>query len=183
MKPVLHRIARLLLAAAAVQAGIALFPLAKGALAIQLIAHSYRHTPGARPWPGADFRVVARLQAPRLGVTQHVLDSMSARALAFGPGLAPQAGGRGLIVSAHRDSHFAWLRDVRVGDRIEFERPGQSRAYRVVTGEVVDPRKQQLAVPAADLLVLTTCWPFDALGGHAELRYVVTAIAIDPDHD
>ena len=31
--------------------------------------------------------------------------------------------------------------------------------------------------------VVFTLVAFDALGGHAELRYVVTAIAIDPDHD
>ena len=47
---------------------------------------------------------------------------MSARALAFGPGLAPEVSGRGLIVSAHRDSHFAWLREVGVGDQLLFER-------------------------------------------------------------
>lgn len=178
MKSLLRRLARLLLVAAALQAGVALYPLAKGALAMQLIARSYTHTPGARPWPGADFHVVARLQAPRLGVTRYLLDSMSARALAFGPGLAPESG-RGLIASAHRDSHFAWLREVEVGERLLLQRDGRTRAYRVVAAVVVDPRRQRLVAPPPDVLVLTTCWPFEALGGAADLRYVVTAVATD----
>ena len=100
MKPWLRRVGGVLLVAALVQAAVAVYPLAKGALAMQLIARSYARAPGARPWSGADFRVVARLEAPRLRVEQHLLDSMSARALAFGPGLAPSAPGQGLIASA-----------------------------------------------------------------------------------
>jgi sortase A len=179
MKPWLRRVGGVLLVAALVQAAVALYPLAKGALAMQLIARSYARAPGARPWPGADFRVAARLEVPRLRVEQHLLDSMSARALAFGPGLAPSAPGQGLIASAHRDSHFAWLREVEDGDTLWLEQGGARRSYVVLRRDVVDPARQRLVAPADGVLVLTTCWPFEALGSTASQRYVVTAVATD----
>ncbi|PJA42289.1 MAG: class GN sortase [Lysobacterales bacterium CG_4_9_14_3_um_filter_62_6] len=172
------RAAALLLAICALaQIASALYPLAKGALAMRLIARSYALAPGTRPWPGADFHVVARLQSQRLGITQYVLDPASARALAFGPGLVQRDRHSGSVLSGHRDSHFSWLRDLRIGDYLALDRNGHTERYRVSARQVVDRRKQSLAVPAANLLQLTTCWPFDALSAGGDLRYVVTAVA------
>jgi sortase A len=175
----LRAVALLLAICALAQIASALYPLAKGALAMRLIARSYALAPGARPWPGADFHVVARLQSERLGITQYVLDQASARALAFGPGLVQRDHRSGSILSGHRDSHFSWLRDLRIGDRLVLDHNGHTERYRVHARQVVDRRRQALAVPAANILQLTTCWPFDALSTGGELRYLVTAVA-DP---
>src|SRR5690606_24420042 len=77
------------------------------------------------PWPGADMRPVARLQLPAQGSDLVVLAGDSGRTLAFGPGwaeasTAPGAAGT-VVLSAHRDTHFAVLRAVRPGDPVLLE--------------------------------------------------------------
>src|SRR5882724_10183420 len=55
-----------------------------------------------------------------------VLAGSSGQALAFGPGhveLTPDAGERGVAVySAHRDTHFRFLKDIAIGDEIDITR-------------------------------------------------------------
>ena len=171
-------LALLLALVGAVQVVAGAYPLAKGWLAMQLIRASYAREPGARPWPGADFRVVARLGVPRLGVNQLVLDDASGRTLAFGPGLIQPGADAGLLLSAHRDSHFAWLRELRHGDVLHYERGGRIERFAVTSFDVVDRRMASLSMPMADTMVLTTCWPFEALGAGGDLRLVVSAVAL-----
>jgi sortase A len=75
-----------------------------------------------KPWPWADTWPVARVEVPRLGRSAIVLAGSSGQALAFGPGQlerTPAAGEPGTaIYSAHRDTHFAFLGNVAVGDEI-----------------------------------------------------------------
>jgi sortase A len=81
------------------------------------------------------------------------------------------------VVSAHRDTQFAVLRDVRVGDEIVVQTRARRRVrYRVVVARVTDDRDMSLlATSAYRQLTLITCWPFDAIrpGGHG--RYAVIA--------
>jgi sortase A len=156
----------------------ALYPLGKGWFAMRLIEDAYARQPGSRPWPQADFRGVARLAVPRLGIDQVVLDQTTPRALAFGPGLAHRRRGAGPIVSGHRDTHFRWVAGLERGDELFYEQAGTRRRYRIAAFRVVDGERQRLALPDADTLLLTTCWPLDALAAGGSLRYVVTAIAM-----
>lgn len=174
----MRALACLLALAGIVQIGVGLYPWAKGQLAMQLIERSYLDAPGSRPWPGADFRVVARLDAPRLGVRQYVLDDASARTLAFGPGLTQRGDDAGIVLSAHRDSHFDWLQQLQRGDVVQFTRDGHEQRFEVVSLDVVDRRVVALKAPSAGAMVLTTCWPFDALTAGGDLRYVVTAVPV-----
>jgi sortase A len=133
-----------------------------------------------RPWPWADMRPVARLALAARGVELVVLDSASPRALAFGPA---HVGGTALpgtwgntVIVAHRDTHFAFLRHVAVGDEIDLEAPGGVRAsYRVAEISVVDQRDSRVMEPDAAQLTLITCYPFDAVMPGTPLRYVVIA--------
>ena len=80
------------------------------------------------------------------------------------------------VYAAHRDTHFAFLRDVRIGDRIEVTRAdGLTFSYRVTGMAVVnfDESGIDAAAPGRNL-VLATCWPLGALA-HGSLRYVVHA--------
>lgn len=131
-----------------------------------------------RPWPWADIAPVARLVAPRLDVDLIVLDGFSAQALAFGPGLVRGENGT-LVLSAHRDSHFAFLREVRAGERLVLEHAGEApREYRVRATRVVDYRAAgAMLAGRPDALVLVTCWPFDALAPGGPLRLLVFAQA------
>ena len=85
--------------------------------------------PAARvkPWPWADTHPVARLIVPAHRVELLVLAGANGRTLAWGPGhvegtAAPGDAGNA-VVTAHRDTHFAFLRDLVPGDRIVVETP------------------------------------------------------------
>ena len=79
-----------------------------------------------KPWSWADTWPVARIEVKRLHAHTIVLAGSSGQALAFGPGHVERtanAGERGVAVySAHRDTHFAFLKNVVVGDEIDVTR-------------------------------------------------------------
>ena len=162
---------------------------AKGWLAQILLEQAWdraRKTHGAahgtaQPWPWADMTPVARLSVDRLGAQAIVLAGASGSSLAFGPGhvdgtALPGEPGHS-VVSAHRDTHFAFLQDTRIGDRIRVERPGGGEVtYRIVEQRVIDTRKEQVVLhPEADVLTLITCFPFTDWTPGGPLRLIVTA--------
>src|SRR5258705_242075 len=84
-----------------------------------------------------------------------------------------------ILITAHRDTHFRFLKDVALGDELLVERSdGGTRHFRVHASYVADYRELRLpretAVPT---LTLVTCFPFDALNPGGPLRYVVIAEA------
>ncbi|MCP1829453.1 MULTISPECIES: class GN sortase [Bradyrhizobium] len=139
-----------------------------------------------RPWSWADTWPVARIEVKRLHASAIVLAGSSGQALAFGPGHVEQtvdAGERGVAVySAHRDTHFRFLRDVTIGDEIDVTRSdGKTFRYRADRSSVV--RFDQSGIdPLTDRreLVLSTCWPFDALTSGPE-RYLLHATLVETD--
>src|ERR1700742_4511874 len=95
-----------------------------------------------KPWSWADTWPVARIEVKRIGASASVLSGSSGQALAFGPGhveLTPNAGERGTAVySAHRDTHFAFLRHVKIGDEIDVTRDdGKTFRYRADGSSIV----------------------------------------------
>jgi sortase A len=137
-----------------------------------------------KPWSWADTWPVARIAVKRLDASVIVLAGSSGQALAFGPGhveQTPDAGERGIAVyAAHRDTHFRFLKDVVTGDEIAVTRSdGRTFRYRV-TGTAVVPFDQSGIDPLAPGhgLVLSTCWPFDAVTP-GPLRYLVQADMIE----
>lgn len=136
------------------------------------------------PWPWADTHPIARLRVPRLGVDQIVLAGASARTLAFGPAhLAASAkpGTTGTtILSGHRDTHFSFLQDLRRGDLIRLtDRDGQADVYIVSGFDVIDARTTRVSLAQSGILILTTCYPFDAIVPGGPMRYVVFATRPD----
>lgn len=139
---------------------------------------------GVRPWSWADTEPVAKLRVPRLDVDVIALSGASGRTLAFGPGHIPGTSAPGtpgnVGFAGHRDTHFAFLEDVRPGDVIELVEPGGLRRYLVEGATVVDEQDVWvLAQTGADRLTLVTCWPFDALVPGGAERFVVHARAVD----
>jgi sortase A len=136
-----------------------------------------------KPWSWADTWPVARIEVKRLRASAIVLSGSSGQALAFGPGhveLTPDAGERGVAVyAAHRDTHFRFLRDVVVGDEIDITRSdGRRFRYRADSTSVVRFDASGID-PFGDGygLVLSTCWPFDALTSGPQ-RYLLHATMI-----
>jgi len=157
---------------------------AKALVAQGLIASAWKDARegrvARRPWPWADMRPVARLTVPSRHIELFVLDNASNRALAFGPAhvsgtAAPGSGGNTVIV-AHRDTHFAFLRNLDPDDEIDVETSRGASRYRVREVAVVDKSDTRL-LDAADSpqLTLITCFPFDGVRSGTPLRYVVIA--------
>ena len=183
------------LAAVAVWHGVrALCIEVKAEVAQVLVRHAWQRVragdKGARPWPWADTRPIARLAAPALGVSTFVLAGASGRTLAFGPGHldgTPDPGASGnAVISGHRDTHFAFLERLAAGDELVLERrDGRTRRYLVASARVVDRSDLEITDDAGDdRLTLVTCYPFHALVPGGPLRYVVVALAADLlDHE
>lgn len=134
-----------------------------------------------KPWSWADTAPVARINVPRLGASDVVLSGGSGEAMAFGPTALVDDGPRALtVLAAHRDTHFEFVQNLRVGDRLEMERiDGSAAAYRITHFETV--RWDEFVHPsdgrsygAGGLLVLTTCFPFGTTSP-GPLRRVVWA--------
>lgn len=171
------------------QLGQGTYIQAKAWLAQLLIKQAWARTlegeQHARPWPWADTWPVARLTVPGRDIERYVLAGANGRAIAFGPGHVfgtPLPGETGnSVIGAHRDTHFAFLRELQPGEEIVVQKSvGGIRRYRVAGAEIVD--KSETRVLAQRLgesrLTMITCYPFDALRAGGPLRYVVTAKAI-----
>ena len=157
---------------------------AKALLAQALLQHAWTQTQASgtahAPWPWADTAPVARLTVPSHGIDQIVLAGDSGRTLAFGPGWAEASaapGGHGtVVVSGHRDTHFAFLRDLAPGDLLQLQSVTGNTTYRVHDARIADSRSERLAMDSGtDTLWLVTCWPFDAVEAGGPMRYVVRA--------
>jgi sortase A len=138
-----------------------------------------------KPWSWADTWPIARIVIKRLHAETIVLAGSSGQALAFGPGhveLTPDAGEPGVAVySAHRDTHFSFLKDVLVGDEIDVtRRDGLTFHYRVDGSSVVRFDASGIDPFGTGYeLVLSTCWPFDAVTPGPD-RYVLHATMVAP---
>jgi sortase A len=162
---------------------------AKALLAQVLLERAFNTTIATgrqtKPWSWADTWPVARIEVKRLHARAIVLSGSSGQALAFGPGhveLTPNAGERGVAVySAHRDTHFAFLKNVTVGDEIDIT-VGDGRTFRYRADATSVARFDASGIdPLAGghELVLSTCWPFDALTSGPD-RYLLHATMIEP---
>ena len=187
----IRRIAPILLALAGfILFGQGAWIHAKALLAQVLLERAFANTIATghptKPWSWADTWPVARIEVKRIGASAIVLAGSSGQALAFGPGhveLTPDAGERGVAVyAAHRDTHFRFLRNIAIGDEIDVTRSdGRLFRYRADATSVVrfdasgiDPLTNGYE------LVLSTCWPFDALNSGPD-RYLLHATLMNPE--
>jgi sortase A len=161
---------------------------AKAELAQVLIESAWERTLARpeqlqKPWSWADTWPVARLQWTEGGATEdlYVLAGASGSALAFGPGhlsdTAPIGAGAS-VIAGHRDTHFAFLRNLQAGSELRLQNAdGEEFVYYVADMEVKDSSTEALLIdPNGDSLTLVTCYPFDATLPGGPLRYVVTAL-------
>jgi sortase A len=170
------------------QTGEAAYIQAKAWLAQRLIAAAWDRSlasgAAVKPWPWADTFPVARLEAPRQGAVLMVLAGASGRTLAFGPGHVdgtPLPGDPGnAVISGHRDTHFAFLRELRSGDLLVVHSASGRLVRYIVSGiEVVRNKDVRVLLDTGDdRLTLVTCYPFDSPMPGGSLRYVVVATRV-----
>ena len=162
------------------------YMLSKAWLSQYLIKQSWQKTlvdkQKHRPWSWADTYPVAKIEFPRIDQGSVVLEGASGRNLAFSVARLSASGmpneKRTMIVSGHRDSHFAYLEKVQKGDEIKVQTINGKFTYKVTELRVVDSQKEQLTIVKKQELILSTCYPFDALMASGSLRYVVKAVKI-----
>lgn len=137
----------------------------------------------SKPWPWADTWPVARLKVPKLDIDLIVLAGDSGRTLAFGPGhnfasAIPGKNGNSLI-SAHRDTHFNFLKKLNSGDSIFIETAQEeNKLFRVISTQIVDMDEARFINDQSSAYVhLVTCYPFDSITTGGSQRYIVTAIS------
>lgn len=181
-----HWIAAVIAVAGVLLLAQGLYIPAKAVLAQVLLDHAWARSQQGeqqvRPWSWADTWPVARIRQPRLGIDQVVLEGASGRVLAFGPGhvggSAKPGGAGNAVLSGHRDTHFAWLAQLRDNDLVELElRNGQQLRYVVVRRAVHHAKETALLDRwQFDGLRLITCYPFDSLSPGTDRRFVVDAV-------
>ena len=168
------------------QFGQGIYIYVKAELAQYLLASAWEESKQTqqpvKPWSWADTWPVARLTVPTHDIDLIVLAGDTGRTLAFGPGynlasVTPGDTGNS-IISAHRDTHFEFLKDVVTGDEIIVEnQQGIKKVYIVSSTHVVDSRDAYISVDDdSAALTLVTCFPFDTITTGGPLRFVVVAI-------
>ena len=162
----------------------------KAIIAQQLLNHSWnqtlndvsneKKTKPHKPWSWADTWPVAKLLVPEHNIEQIVLAGDSGSSLAFAPGhsfasATPNTIGTS-VISAHRDTHFRFLKELKIYEIIIIQTADKTISYQVYDIKIVDSKTFKLQ-PVRDrqTLVLVTCYPFDSLSSEGSLRYLVYA--------
>ena len=171
-----------LLSFVAINWGNAIYIALKAEAAQWLIQSAWEDTleDGGRhyPWPWADSWPVARLRSSDADL--YILAGAHGTALAFGPGHLDGSGQPGegdAVIGGHRDTHFRFLRDAVIGDRMQLQtRDGRWQDYTVSERHIVDINETPLFIADdQNRLQLITCYPFDTLVPRGPLRLSVIA--------
>jgi sortase A len=122
---------------------------------------------------------IGRLEIERLGISVMVMEGAADKTLRraaghiSGTALPGEAGNMG--ISAHRDTFFRPLRNIRRNDIITIQTILGSYRYRVVSTRIVSPQDVSvLASGATEVLTLVTCYPFYFVGAAPD-RFIVRA--------
>ena len=175
-------ISLLLIAAATVGFSNAAWITLKAELAQVLIKKAWSETlqSGAevKPWQWADTWPVGRIMHPDSNTDLYILEGAQGNALAFGPGRHINAGELGSetsVIGGHKDTHFAFLKKVNIGDALQLQtRDGVWHPYRISEKRVVNTHKHPLNVQLNQKrLYLVTCYPFHTIAQDNHLRLVV----------
>ncbi len=138
-------------------------------------------SPVALPAVGRDG-LIGRVDVPRLGVSVVVVEGTGSAVLRRGAGHIPGTalpGEQGNVgISAHRDSFFRPLRNIREDDEVTVTTLRGEYRYRVVSMKIVDPDDVAVLKPGSgETLTLVTCYPFYFVGA-APKRFIVRAARI-----
>ena len=139
----------------------------------------------SKPWKSADFYMIGELIVPKLKISRVILNSVSGEALAWSIGRVNNVGSsssRGpIILAGHRDSHMQFMSKLNIGDKIELMMTdGVLKTYEISQLEVTDRPELKTSFTSIndEILVLTTCWPFNA-SRSSQQRYIVVAQSIN----
>jgi sortase A len=124
--------------------------------------------------------LIGRIEIARLGLSVVIAEGVDPHTLRRAAGHIPGTGLPGqpgnIGISAHRDTLFRPLRNIRQDDLITLTTVGGNYNYRVVSIWIVNPSDVSILDPSADeVLTLVTCYPFYFVGAAPE-RFIVRAL-------
>jgi sortase A len=129
------------------------------------------------PDPGA---IVGRIEIPRLGLSNMIVEGVAEPELRRGVGHIPGTPLPGepgnVAIAGHRDTFFRPLRNICLNDSIQLITLDGTYQYHVISTQIVDPSDVQVLNPTRrDTLTLVTCYPFYFVGS-APKRFIVRAV-------
>lgn len=127
----------------------------------------------------ASSGMIGRIDIQRLGLSVIVVEGISAKILRRAAGHIPGTplpGQRGNVgISAHRDTFFRPLRNIKQNDIIELTTQLGEYRYRVVSTRIVGPNDVAVLEGSGnEILTLVTCYPFYFVGAAPD-RFIVRA--------
>jgi LPXTG-site transpeptidase (sortase) family protein len=132
----------------------------------------------APPPPDAGT-MLGKLSAPSVKLSTVVLEGSDDKTLSRGSGHiedTPFPGEAGNVgIAGHRDTTFRALRNIHIGDALEYRTAGRLYRYRISKTMIVGPDDVYVLDPTPQpALTLVTCYPFEFIG-HAPRRFIVRA--------
>jgi sortase A len=138
----------------------------------------------SKPAPAAGV-LLGRLEAPSVKLATAVLEGSDDATLSRGSGHiedTPFPGQPGNVgIAGHRDTTFRALRNIHVGDTLEYKTADRLYRYRISKTWIVGPDDVYVLDPTPQpALTLVTCYPFEYVG-HAPRRFIVRAELVGED--
>lgn len=137
-----------------------------------------------RPVSASIDGTLGRIDVPRLGISVAVLEGTTGailrRAAGHISGTALPGRPGNAAISAHRDTFFRPLRNIRRDDIITVTTLDGKYCYRVVSTKIVKPTDLSVLDSGnGEVLTLVTCYPFYFIGA-APSRFIVRAERVRP---
>ena len=137
----------------------------------------------ADPYASEPIVEIGRLEIPKLGVAQRLMEGVTLRNIDLGPshwpGTALPGAAGNMVVAGHRVTHsrpFRNLDRLGTGYQIVVTAKGRRATYQVASSFVVTPDRTDIANPTGSpTLTLFACHP----PGSARQRYVIRADLVD----
>ena len=134
-----------------------------------------------RPWPNFDGKPILLLEIPSHNISQVVLNGTSGQSLAFAPSWHENSflphERKVTIISAHRDTHFVYLKKLKLGETIRIQDQYKIwHTYIVDDLFIINVQEENITMENNDQhLLLVTCYPFNTIRSGTPYRYVVSA--------
>jgi LPXTG-site transpeptidase (sortase) family protein len=127
--------------------------------------------------PAGLVTTLTRLTIPSINLDAVVVEGVNRKDLLMGPGHLPDTPEPGQtgnsVISAHRDTFFRHIHELKQGDYILVQRAGRQFRYKVTGKKVIQPSDLAVIQPTPDAqLTLLTCYPTYYIGPAPE-RLVV----------
>lgn len=126
---------------------------------------------------------LTRVSIPKINLDAIVVEGSARQQLAIGPGHIIDTAFPGetgnAVITAHRDTFFRHIYELKEGDAILVRRNGQVFKYEVTGKKIVQPEDVSVLNPTSDAqLTLITCYPTYYIGPAPE-RLVVFSKLVD----